>query len=112
MTISEEKVGNVLIMGLNGKIDIPSAKSFLERATQILDGGQKRILLEFTDVNYINSSGLRALIIVAKRMGTSGGWLHLTGVNEQIRSILKISGLNSLFAQYPSKAEALEAFPQ
>jgi len=112
MTISEERVGNVLVMGLGGKFDIEGGKSFLERATQILDGGEKHILLEFTGVTYINSTGLRALIIVGKRMGTTGGWLHLTGVNDQIRTVLKISGLNVLFAQYPSKAEALEAFPQ
>jgi len=112
MTISEEKVGKVFVLGLSGKIDIEGAKAFLERMTQVLDGGENHLLIDFTGVTYINSTGLRALILVAKRMARTGGWLHLTGVNDQIRTVLKISGLNSLFAQYPSRAEALAAFPQ
>jgi anti-anti-sigma factor len=87
-------------------------KVFVERMTQILEGGERYVLLDFTDAAYINSSGLHALILVARRLASSGGMLILAGVNDQIQKVLKISGLASTFTLQPTKAEALGSFPQ
>ena len=112
MTLSEEKNGRVFILGLSGKLDIEGGKMLVERMTQILAGGERYILLDFTDIAYINSSGLRALLLVAKQLASSGGMLILAGVNDQIQKVLKISGLASTFTLQPTKAEALGSFPQ
>jgi anti-sigma B factor antagonist len=112
LNLNEEKKGKVLVLNLNGKIDIDGSKAFLERVTQILDGGEQNILIDFTDVAYINSTGLRALILVAKRLHSSGGKLVLAGVIEQILKVLKISGLDTVFTILPTKAEALASFPE
>jgi|ERR1035437_2622475 anti-sigma B factor antagonist len=110
MTLSEEKNGQVFVLGLSGQIDREGAKIFLERITHILDSGEQCLVIDFTDVTYINSTGLSALILVAKRLGKTGGKFILAGVIDPIQKVLKISGLASLFAVLPTKAEALASF--
>ena len=112
MTLNEEKNGKIVVLGLSGKVDIDGSKIFLERVTQILDAGERYILIDFTDVAYINSTGLRALILVAKRLAGDAGKLVLAGVSDQIQKVFKISGLSSIFALQPTRADALAAFPQ
>lgn len=110
MTLSEEKIGQVYILGLEGEIDREGAKTFQDRVTQILDSGEQRLLIDFTGVAYINSPGLSVLILVAQRLKTSGGKFVLAGVNDSIQKVLRISGLTSLFAIVPTRSEALASF--
>ena len=112
MTLNEEKIGQVLILGLAGDIDLAGAKIFRERIVQVLDRGEQALLIDFTDVTYINSTGLSVLILAANRMGGASGKLALTGVTDSIQRVLKITGLTSLFTILPTKAEALASFAQ
>lgn len=112
MTLREERNGKVFVLGLSGKVEAEATKRFMERMTEILDGGERYILLDFTDVAYLNSSGVHALVLVAKRVASSGGKLILAGVSDPIQKVLKISGLTSSFLIQPTKAEALGSFPQ
>jgi anti-sigma B factor antagonist len=112
MTLSEEKNGRVFVLGLSGKLDIEGGKMLVEKMTQSVDGGERYILLDFTDVAYINSSGLRALVLVAKQLASSGGMLVLAGVSDPNQNVLKISGLASIFTLRPTRAESLSLFPQ
>lgn len=110
MTLSEQKDGAVFVLGLKGKIDTEGARAFAERIVQILDAGEQNILLDFTEVPYINSSGLHALILVAKRLTISGGTLILAGVCEPVHKALRISGLAPILMIQPTRADALAAF--
>ena len=107
MTLNEEKLGHVLVLNLAGDIDLTGAKLFRERIVQVLDRGEQALLIDFTDVTYINSTGLSVLILAAKRLGGSNGKLALTGVTDSIQRVLKITGLTSLFAILPTRVEAL-----
>jgi anti-sigma B factor antagonist len=109
MTLNEEKNGKVFVLVLSGKLDIEGAKMLVEKMTQILDGGERHIVL---DISYINSAGLRGLILVAKQLASSGGKLVLAAVSEPNQNILEISGLTSIFTLRPTRAEALGSFPQ
>ena len=59
MTLNGEKNGNVFVVGLSGKLDMEGAKLLVDKMTQFLAGGERSILLDFTDITYINSAGLR-----------------------------------------------------
>ena len=112
MTWSEETSGKVVVVGLSGKLDIEGAKMLVDKVTQILAGGERSILLDFTGITYINSAGLRGLILVAKKSACSGGKLILAGLSELNQRVLAISGLTSIFTLRPTRAESLALFPQ
>jgi anti-anti-sigma factor len=112
MTLNEEKNGKVFVLGLGGKIDVEGAKMLMERTTQILAGGERYILFDFTEVVYINSLGLRGLVMSAKQLASSGGMMVLAGVTEPVRKVLEMTGLTTLFTLRATRAESLGLFPQ
>ena len=75
----------------------------------LIDQGERHLLLDFSGVEYINSSGLRALLTAAKNLNDLSGKMVLTDVNELIHQVLHVSGCTSHIAVYPSKGEALKA---
>jgi len=111
MTLSEEKNGKVFVLGLGGKFDFEGAKVFGERITQILQGGERYILLDFADVTYISSAGLRGLVQAGKQLAGSGGMMVLAGVTEPVRKVFQICSLDSFFTIRPTKEESLALFP-
>ena len=74
--------------------------------SKVLDSGEQRLLIDFTGVTYINSPGLSVLILIARRLQTSGGKCVMAGVGDPIRKVLRISGLTS-FATASDRDAAL-----
>ena len=110
MTFTEQKDGNVLVIGLNGMIGLEGTMMLDKKISEVLDSGEKCLLLDFAGVTYINSAGLCALILAGKRLARAGGKLVLAGVSGPIQKIFKISGLSTFFAIHPTKAEGLASF--
>ena len=109
MTCSEEKIDGVFVLGVSGKIQAEASEELLEKLNTIIDQGAHRLLLDFSGVDYINSSGLRVLLVAAKKLNSLGGKIVLATVTELIRELLRIAGCASVIGIYPSKEEALKA---
>ncbi len=109
MTCSEEKIDGVFVLGVSGKIQAEASEELLEKLNSIIDQGEHRLLLDFSGVDYINSSGLRALLVAAKKVNGLGGRIVLAAVTELIQDLLRIAGCASVIGIYPSKEEALNS---
>ena len=112
MTLSEEKDGQVSILGLSGRFDLEGANAFGQSIRQILAGGGRHILLDFTGVPYISSAGLRELVMAAKQMAGAGGMMVLTGVAGPVRNVFQLCNMESIFTIRATRAEALILFPR
>ena len=95
MVITEQQTEEGLTLILNGKIDKISAPSV---QSAVLAAVQKsaNLTIDFTDVLYISSAGLRALLLGQKSAQTKGGTMKLIGVGEEVMSILKLSGFDKI----------------
>lgn len=76
----------------------------------LTDLNHKRILLDFTHVQYLSSSMLGQLARLAKDIKAAGGQLKLTGLGPVLLDTFRISHFESLFSIYDSEASALKAF--
>ena len=110
MTFSEEKVDGVVVLGIGGKINTEASEDLLKRMTDLIDNGAHHLLLDLSGVDYINSSGLRVLLTVAKRMTDLNGKIVLADVSELIYQVLQVSGCTSHIGVYPSREDALKVF--
>jgi anti-anti-sigma factor len=110
MTFSEEKTDGVLVLGISGKIHTEASDELLARLNSLIDRGERHLLLDFSAVGYINSSGLRALLIVARKLNGLSGKMVVARATEWVQQVLQISGCTSVVGVYPSKEEALKAF--
>lgn len=108
LTISSAHQDGILIANLSGRIDAASAKDLEQQCLQWIEGGETRLIFDFSDVNYISSAALRVFLLVAKRLGGVNGSVRMCGLNSTIRDVFDISGFSKLFTITATLQEALD----
>lgn len=95
MNIVEEKNGEVLKITFIGKIDKITS---MQVQNSILQGVQKTqyLILDFGQVEYISSAGLRALLLCQKSAAAKGGRMELINVGNEVLAVLKLSGFDKI----------------
>ncbi len=70
--------------------------------------GDERLVFDFSKTDYISSSGLRVILLAAKKVRAGGG-IALCNANEQVSEVLEISGFLDIIKHYPSLEEAVNS---
>ena len=99
--------GGVTIVTIAGKLDSITSPEAQRALDAILAGGGRKIVVDFSALDYISSAGLRVLLGAAKRLSGAGSALRLFGLNDSVREVFQISGFSKILAVYPTEAEAL-----
>ncbi len=107
MEIKEERRGDVKVVGLSGRLDASTSPSVEENLLSLLDQGEKRLVIDFSDLTYISSAGLRVLVLVAKSVQKTKGTLALAALSKHVHEIFQIAGFTSIFSIYPTCDEAV-----
>ncbi len=107
LTISSSNLQDSLVVGLDGRIDANSAKELEQQCLSWIEGGAHRMVLDFSQVNFISSAGLRVILLIAKKLDQAKGQVKLCGLNSTLKDVFEISGFSQLFVIVPSVAEAL-----
>ena len=111
MDIKERVVGGVSILDLSGKVVLGEGDlQVKERIKDLLADGQRRILLNLAEVNYIDSAGLGSLISAYTTSKREGGNLKLVNLTKRIKDLLAITKLITVFETFDSEPEALASF--
>lgn len=110
MKINELKNDNVVILELEGRLDSSSLSEIESRLPGLIASGEQNILLDFSRLDYINSAGLRVLILAGKQLKKTGGSIVLCSMQEYIKEVFDISGFSNFFKILGSQSEALKAF--
>jgi anti-sigma B factor antagonist len=104
-------VGDVSILDLSGKITIGAGNVQLRDAVRkLIDGGNKKILLNLGDVSYVDSSGIGELVSSFTTTSNAGGHLKLLNLTKKIQDLLAITKLLTVFETFTSEEEALKSF--
>ena len=109
MEIQKEQVGDAHVVTVNGRLDGIYSTNFANQVGALITGTGTKILIDFTDIDFVSSAGLRALLVLMKKATATGSVFALCGVNEQVQEVLNISGFATMFTIHPSRAEALAA---
>lgn len=110
MNIKIETLGTVDVVRPSGRIDSATAGAFERAVAEAFDRGSRQMVLDFSQVDYVSSAGLRAALIVGKRMrAIPGGKLVLCELAPAVREVFEISGFVSIFAIRPSVDTAVAA---
>lgn len=110
MNYNIEEKYNCVIIELNGKIiGGPHAETFREDLHQLIEEGKKNVVVDLSNVKFMNSSGLGILIGGLTTMRNAGGTFKIYGATEKIKSLLMVSQLIRVFDHYETLEEAIEA---
>jgi anti-sigma B factor antagonist len=101
------KRGEGTILSVIGRIDTLTAPELEQVVNKEIEQGNRKILLDFSGVSYISSSGLRVLLATAKKLKNPGDKLGLCSLSPEVFKILKLTGFTSIFSIYLSEGEAL-----
>ena len=94
MKLTKTKNGNALTVAVEGRVDTSTSADFEKEIVAELDGVTS-LVLDFKDLNYISSAGLRVLLSLHKTMLTKGE-MKITGVNEIVNDIFEVTGFSEI----------------
>lgn len=97
------------ILDLVGEVDAYTAGRFREIMLKVIEEGHKNIVISMKSVEYIDSSGLGALVGGLKRVSEKNGKIVIICDNQQVKKVFEITGLEKVFQIFASESEAIEA---
>lgn len=108
MTISEERLGGVIVVAPVGRIDSSTSDVLDAHLQRLSTAGFSNVVIDFAGVEYISSAGLRVLLTLARRVRESRGGLALASLNDSVRLVFELAGFVPLFVIEPSRASAVD----
>ncbi len=111
MEIRSEKAGSAVLARVSGELDLDTARDFRARIDADLERfGSRDLLLDFSGVEFVDSSGLGAVLGRYKRVTEKGGRLAIFGCRPHVRRLLALSGLERVVEIYASLDETTRAW--
>ncbi len=100
----------VAIVRIEGQLIVGNRQELKGLIQEGLDRGERKFLIDCSHTGYIDSSGLGALVSLARKVREVGGELRLAGLNEDLRALFELTKLDTLFPIAPTPDEALAGF--
>jgi anti-sigma B factor antagonist len=88
------------------RLDASVAPAFKQAVVQLVEGGDRRLVLDLSGVAFLDSSGLGALVSILKALGTQGS-LAVCGAQGSVLALFKLTRMDKVFAIHADRAEAL-----
>lgn len=104
-----EKDGVTILRVLEKRIDAGISGELKEKLTETVNAGNRRIALNISTVEFLDSSGLGAIISGLKAVGEDGK-LVVCGTTEPVQSMFKLTRMDRIFEMHDTEAEGLRAF--
>jgi anti-anti-sigma factor len=99
----------IAILELDGHLIGQSAQDVKTRLKRLVEEGHSRLVVDLTQVSYIDSAGLAALVSGLKTAREAGGALELVGLDGQTLKVFRLTLLDRVFISHPDIETALDA---
>jgi anti-sigma B factor antagonist len=104
---TEQVDGGVYVISLAGEVDLYTAPEFKQQLLEVIGQGGKEVIVDFSNTTFIDSTTLGVLVGGVKRLRSNDGQLALVCSDRNITKIFEITGLDRVFAIYPTRGEAI-----
>ena len=110
MEIIEEIQSGINIFKLNGRLDSNTSQGFEKKIFQAIDDGSKSMIIDFKDLEYISSAGLRVILKATKALKREEGKMMLCDMQDYVKEVFEIAGFDSFLTIVGTMDDALQAF--
>src|SRR3954447_17385990 len=93
----EHRADGVAVVAIRGSIDLFTAPEFRDGLLGVIDGGADRVVVDFSETSFLDSSALAVLLSARKRLAGRQGQLAVAGLNTSLETSFRLTGLNQLF---------------
>ena len=108
MEPTTRKEKGAVIVSVNGSIDAVTSLDLEKYLSEAAAGGEKFLILNLNELDYISSSGLRSLLVIARQLKAKQGEFMLAGLQTQVRQVIEMSGFHSFLRIFDTEEDALE----
>lgn len=110
MKVNSEKSGDIMIVAFqDDALDANNTKEFKENIAPILDTNLK-VAFDLSKLEFVDSSGLGAILSCLRKLNSEGGDLKLFGVTKPVRALFELVRMHRIFDIFNTKEEAIKAF--
>ena len=110
MEVIEKRQDGISVVRLLGRLDSNTSPDFEQKLFEVIEDGEKSVIVDFEELDYISSAGLRVLLKAAKELKRSQGKIVLCSMKDYIKEVFEIAGFVALFPIVPSMGDAIEQF--
>ncbi|MCK9615088.1 MAG: STAS domain-containing protein [Candidatus Omnitrophica bacterium] len=110
MNITEEKKGGITICNISGEINITTSPQLRKSFESFVEANVAKIVVDFSQVSYIDSSGLATFIELLQRLKKIGGTFRICNMNQKVKNIFEVTKLHKLFEIFDTREAALSNF--
>lgn len=107
MEFTQTKQGAFTVLAVSGRMDTITAPQFEAACAKCMEGGDKRLVVDMSALEYISSAGLRSILSAAKKLKAQGGDLAFCALSGIVAEVFAVSGFTKLMPVFPTCQEAL-----
>jgi anti-sigma B factor antagonist len=109
MEMTIEKVGEVAVVELRGEqLDASNVADFKRDIAPVLEGNS-RVVFDLSQLRFVDSSGLGAILSCLRRLNGTGGELKLCGLAKPVRALFELVRMHKIFDIYATRDEAVRS---
>ncbi|PYX08587.1 MAG: anti-sigma factor antagonist [Acidobacteria bacterium] len=111
MEVSTRQMGDVVVLEVSGRITVGEGNIMLrEMVRDVANKGSTKIVLNLSEVNYVDSSGVGELVKSLTTIRSRGGELKLANLNKRVHDLLQMTRLSKVFDIQKDEASAVASF--
>ncbi|PZS29824.1 MAG: anti-sigma factor antagonist [Pseudonocardiales bacterium] len=109
LSVSQQSVGEYPVLAVRGEVDVYSAPTLADGLNTLLDSGTKPVIVDLTEVGFLDSTGLGVLVAARTAAVDAGRALPIACGHERILKLFKITGLDAVFDIHPTVDAAVQS---
>lgn len=110
MSIWREEIDSeTWLVGVSGRLDHLQTPELESELLELAGSGDRRMIIDLTEVSYVNSGGLRCLVTIWRRTQQGDGTVVLSGINPSLMDLFTTVGFHKVFDIYTTADEAKQA---
>ncbi len=109
MAVNPERNGSILILKTDGRVDGTNATQFQDDLKQSIAAEDTAVILDFEELSYISSAGLRVILLTAKDMQSANVKFAVCSLSKPVKDVFTISGFDQIIDIHDTQTAALSA---
>lgn len=111
MNMEVKHINEIAVIEFSGHLSLQVGDYGIKKAiTELLNNGDRKFLLQFDSVQFINSAGIGEIVGAYIAVSNRGGKIKLCGIPDKVYKMLKVTQLISIFETFKTREEALSSF--
>ncbi len=110
MDIIEKRLNEIIVFKLNGNLNSNTSPELEDKIFEAIKNESKNMILDFEDLDYISSAGLRVIMKAAKNLKQSEGMIVLCSMQDYVKEVFEIAGFDAYLPIVSTMDDALNQF--